>query len=203
IGEVIEMTGAGGSPSTGAAPSVAVGSVAVPSAGAAAASVVAPSVAASVLGDPPAPGISSPSPIVLCDGCTVTWSPVSTTHAGSLADGDLRFTNRLLGTITDASGVAVEGWYMTSQISGSIVGGDGTARISLALTTPDGDSTWTGKGLLSPKSGSSFALAGTWVLESAAPGATGLPAGGTLAGTLGLWSDGASPTSLTLALRAL
>ncbi|MFM8999061.1 MAG: sigma-70 family RNA polymerase sigma factor [Actinomycetota bacterium] len=159
--------------------------------------------AAPVLGDPPAPVISITSPIVLCDGCTVTWSVVSATHAGSLADGDLRFTDRLLGTVTDASGAAVEAWSMTSQISGSIVGGDGTARISLALTTPDGDSTWTGKGLLSPKSGSSFALAGTWVLESAAPGATGLPAGGTLAGTLGLWSDGASPTSLTLALRAL
>ena len=159
--------------------------------------------AAPVLGEPPVPVFSITSPIVLCDGCTVSWSVVSATHAGSIADGDLRFTDRILGTVSDASGAAVEGWYLTSQISGQIVGGDGTARISLALSTPDGDSTWSGKGLLSPKSGSSFALSGTWVLETAAPGATGLPAGGTLAGTLGLWADGASPVSLMLALRAL
>ena len=90
----------------------------------------------------------------------------------------------LLGTVT---GEGSEGWSATALVEGRLAGSEGTADVTLTLTSPDGTAIWTGSALLaSAPDSSGYDLTGSYSLAGAPDAMAGLPTFGGLSGRLAL-----------------
>ena len=98
--------------------------------------------------------------------------------------GTTTFSYALLGTVT---GEGSAGWSATALVEGRLAGSEGTADVTLTLTSPDGTAIWTGSALLaSAPDSSGFDLTGSYTLAGAPVAMAGLPTFGGLSGRLAL-----------------
>ena len=140
--------------------------------------------------DPTAPvtdpivAVSAGLPV--CDGCSLDWtlSPDPTNGAVTSDSGTTTFSYALLGTVT---GEGSAGWSATALVEGRLAGSEGTADVTLTLTSPDGTAIWTGSALLaSAPDSSGYDLTGSYSLAGAPDAMAGLPTFGGLSGRLAL-----------------
>ncbi|MFM7718923.1 MAG: hypothetical protein ACKO8G_05460, partial [Actinomycetota bacterium] len=96
---------------------------------------------------PPGPAfmLRTVAPLVGCEGCEISWSLASGDEATAPLDGDAHMVFGFVGAVTGPEGSGAEGWSAQAVLTGDLSGGEGFANLEVAVTSPSGVSTWSGK----------------------------------------------------------